>query len=69
MPHTVFSITLDGECRAWLKKKAQKDETSMVRVMTVIMRSSGFAKALKTEKTWIRALESCIHNVSKRSKK
>lgn len=58
--HTVFSITLDGKCREWIKKKADKDETTMVRVMTLIMRSPDFKKRVQKEKTWIRALEGCI---------
>jgi hypothetical protein len=58
--HTVFSITIDGECRQWIRKKAAKDETTMVRIMTLMMRSPEFKSAVKKEKTWIRALESCV---------
>jgi len=62
--HTVFSITMDGDCRKWIRKKADKDQTTMVRIMTLLMRTPQFKKRLNKEKTWIRALEACIREQS-----
>lgn len=64
MAHSVYSITLDAAAYKKLKARADKNERSIMREITLIMRGAPFTKAVKKNKTWVKALEACLNGKS-----
>lgn len=60
MAHSVYSMSIDATAYNKLKARAEKNETNIMRELTLIMRSPAFTKAIKKNKTWVKAVEHCI---------
>lgn len=66
--YSVYSFSLRPDVKAWLDEEAKSRATTIMGVMTLVMRKKAFHDYIQDESTWVDALERTVDGIAARQR-